>query len=131
MDQQARIEVLEEELRQRDERIQVLEDALGLNYTPPLVMCLTDKERKVLGAIIKKDIATKQMIMAAVYSDAHADGDVPDIKIVDVFVCKMRGKLKEFGIEIKTEWGIGYSMNAESRQKLKDLEDLTRSSIAH
>lgn len=38
----------------------------------------------------------------------------PDIKIVDVFVCKMRKKLRPYGITIDTVWGRGYLLTAES-----------------
>ncbi len=34
--------------------------------------------------------------------------DEREIKIVDVFVCKARKKLKPLGIEIETVWGRGY-----------------------
>jgi two-component system cell cycle response regulator CtrA len=41
--------------------------------------------------------------------------DEPDIKIVDVFVCKMRRKLKPYRIIIQTDWGRGYFLPAESK----------------
>lgn len=36
--------------------------------------------------------------------------DEPEIKIIDVFVCKLRKKLKPLGVEIQTVWGSGYRL---------------------
>lgn len=49
-------------------------------------------------------VATKQQIMAAIYG---SDEDAPEIKIVDVFVCKLRKKLPPTET-IETVWGTGY-----------------------
>lgn len=53
-------------------------------------------------------MASKQSIMMAMYCD-RIDED-PEIKIVDVFICKLRKKLKPFGVSIGTIWGQGYSL---------------------
>jgi two-component system cell cycle response regulator CtrA len=57
--------------------------------------------------------------MAALYS-LNPD-DPPEVKIVDVFVCKMRKKLKPFGIEIKTNWGESYEIPEESKARAREL----------
>ncbi|MER9912667.1 winged helix-turn-helix domain-containing protein [Mesorhizobium sp. M0050] len=36
--------------------------------------------------------------------------DEPELKIIDVFVCKLRKKLKPLGVEIQTVWGQGYRL---------------------
>jgi hypothetical protein len=41
-------------------------------------------------------------------------------KILDVWVCKMRKKLKPFGINIKTHWG-GYEMPEASKAIAREL----------
>lgn len=51
--------------------------------------------------------------MMAMYSD-RVDVE-PEIKIVDVFVCKLRKKLKPFGVSIVTVWGHGYSLEDRHR----------------
>lgn len=52
---------------------------------------------------------TKEGLLAIVYSD-RLDSDWPATKIIDVFVCKVRRKLKETNapFEIETVWGMGY-----------------------
>ncbi len=37
--------------------------------------------------------------------------DEPDIKIIDVFVCKLRKKLKGMGVAVQTDWGRGYRLS--------------------
>lgn len=38
------------------------------------------------------------------------EADEADIKIIDVFVCKIRKKLRPLGVEISTAWGRGYRL---------------------
>lgn len=55
--------------------------------------------------------------------------DEPELKIVDVFVCKLRKKLQEaFGLGacVKTNWGFGYSFDvAMARLHLPDADHVT------
>lgn len=97
-----RIEVLEERIRQ-------LEDILAPSaISIPIEWLLTSAEARIFAHLTTREVATKQSIMTALYSD-RPDDDI-EIKIVDVFVCKLRKKLKAFGVEILTVWGSGYSL---------------------
>jgi len=51
-------------------------------------------------------LLTKERFMSSLYADA----DAPDLKIVDVFVCKLRRKLAACGAAemIRTVWGRGH-----------------------
>lgn len=42
----------------------------------------------------------------------------PEIKIIDVFICKIRKKIEPLGIGIDSHWGKGYSLSAKSRLKI-------------
>lgn len=42
-------------------------------------------------------------------------------KIVDVVICKLRTKLKPFGLRIETVWSCGYYMPTEDRKKALKL----------
>ncbi len=48
--------------------------------------------------------------------------DEPEIKIVDVFVCKLRKKLTSAGFEtpIETVWGQGYVMPIDDDDQIPD-----------
>jgi two-component system, cell cycle response regulator CtrA len=80
---------------------------------------LTGKERAVLTLLVTRAgrICSKETVLANLYG-ASADKE-PEIKIVDVFICKVRHKLNELhpGIGeklIETVWGQGYMFPRES-----------------
>lgn len=72
---------------------------------------LTGKEWAVLEvlAIRKGMTLTKEVIMNHVYGGR----DEPEIKIVDVFICKIRRKLRLAGSDAtpETVWGRGYALH--------------------
>lgn len=101
-----------------EERVRQLEEALA----PSDVLarpewCLTGSEARVFSHLTTRDVATKQSIMMAIYSNRIDEN--PEIKIVDVFVCQMRKKLMLFGIEIATVWGQGYALADRHKYQLK------------
>ncbi|YBV98388.1 helix-turn-helix domain-containing protein [Phyllobacteriaceae bacterium JZ32] len=50
---------------------------------------------------------SSEQLMAALY---WADDEEPLIKIIDVFICKLRKKLRPLDIKIETIWGRGYRL---------------------
>lgn len=115
MDVERRLEVVEQENLLLRERIAFLEAILIDCVRLPVEWGLTQQETRVFGTLVNREVATKDAVMAALYSDrAGAEGEV-EPKIVDVFVCKIRKKLKPFGIEIRTVWGQGYALKADIR----------------
>jgi len=111
MRQQQEIETLRERVRQ-------LEDALVPEaVSVPIEWQLTAHEARLFAFLTTRDVATKPAIMQALYSD-RADED-PEIKIVDVFVCKLRKKVKPFGVDIETVWGRGYSLRDRSSFQMR------------
>lgn len=42
----------------------------------------------------------------------------PELKIIDVFVCKVRKKIEPLGIRIDTAWGKGYALAPGSQLKI-------------
>lgn len=70
----------------------------------------TWKETATLRSILsRKTITTKEMLL----NDLYAGRDEPELKIVDVFVCKVRRKLGEHHPMIETVWGRGYAPGAD------------------
>ncbi|WDZ77926.1 winged helix-turn-helix domain-containing protein [Ensifer adhaerens] len=55
----------------------------------------------------KGQVKSKEHLLNAIAS--HVD-DAPEIKIVDVFVCKIRKKIAGLGVSIETIWGGGYRL---------------------
>lgn len=71
---------------------------------------LTVKEFAILQLLVlrRNMIMTKETILSQIYSGM----DEPEIKIVDVFICKIRSKLTKAGLPsvISTVWGRGYTV---------------------
>lgn len=74
---------------------------------------LTGKEMGILTMLASNRGRTqsKEMLLSALYTRID---DEPEIKIIDVFVCKLRSKLAavhpDAGKTIETVWGRGYQM---------------------
>jgi len=88
---------------------------------------LTNKEYAILEllAMRKGTVLTKEMFLNHLYSSM----DEPEIKIIDVFVCKLRKKLAKAsgGVNyIETVWGRGYMLkdydSGATREFIKDDE---------
>lgn len=88
---------------------------------------LTNKEYAILEllAMRKGTVLTKEMFLNHLYSSM----DEPEIKIIDVFVCKLRKKLAKAsgGVNyIETVWGRGYMLkdydSGAVREFIKDDE---------
>lgn len=73
---------------------------------------LTAKEYACLEFLVARrgSTVTKEMFLAHLYG-GHNE---PEMKIIDVFVCKLRRKLKDAGVPglIETVWGRGYTIPA-------------------
>jgi two-component system, cell cycle response regulator CtrA len=118
-DPHLRRSLIEEENDELHEQVRLLEEAAhGVEMLPPELK-LTAKEERVVNALLARDVMTKEAIMTALYSDRP--NDVPEIKIVDVFVCKIRSKIKKHGLKIDTHWGRGYSMPPDSKAELRGM----------
>lgn len=118
MDVDARIDGLQAEVDRLQGRVDQLEAAMGMTLVAPLEWRLTPAEQRVFGVLMARDMASKDAIMAGVYRDAGRDE--AEIKIVDVFVCKIRAKLKAFQIPIETVWGQGYRLAVETKARVRE-----------
>lgn len=71
---------------------------------------LTVQQYKLAQYLIRRYPMTvkKDDLYDAVFAD-HGGGG-PDLKIVDVVVCKIRPKMAQLGLIIETAWGVGYRL---------------------
>ncbi|KAB1068868.1 helix-turn-helix domain-containing protein [Methylobacterium planeticum] len=115
MDVERRLEVVEQENLFLRERVAALESILTECYRPPVEWCLTGQEVRVFGCLVNREVATKDAIMTALYADRATVEEVAEPKIVDVFICKIRKKLRPYGVGIQTVWGQGYALDADTR----------------
>ena len=116
MDHAARLEIVDAENEELRERIVQLEELLGFRTLLPIEWRLTGKEAGLVGFLLTRPLASKADLMSALYS--LRPDEPPHEKIVDVFVCKVRKKLRPFGVEILTVWGQGYRIDKATRERL-------------
>lgn len=103
------IDTLRAENESLREEVRQLRDLLAPETTVvPIEWGLTPTETRVYAHLASRERATKESIYQALYSGAV--GENVEIKIIDVFVCKIRKKLRPFGVRIATIWGVGYRL---------------------
>jgi two-component system cell cycle response regulator CtrA len=75
-----------------------------------ILVKLTRMEFQLMELLtLRGDIVSREQVFAYLYMGR----DIPDTKILDVFICKIRGKLRRNGLElIETIWGRGYKVAA-------------------
>jgi two-component system, cell cycle response regulator CtrA len=86
---------------------------------------LTGKEFALLQVLMlrKNMVLTKDAILTQLYGGM----DEPELKIVDVFVCKIRKKLAQAGLNdfIGTVWGRGYTVRDQAGSNVRPETPLT------
>lgn len=111
---------LEEENDDLRARVRMLEELSGVNFEAPPQFGLTKNETVIFGLLLKNKVVMRSSMMLALYMHKQ---DEADIKIVDVWVCKIRRKLKPYGIEIGTQWGQGYFLTTDAKALAQSLLD--------
>lgn len=67
-----------------------------------------------LGEVFPR-VLSKDAALAWMY---QLTGEEPEIKIIDVYICKMRKKLDPIGVRIDTLWGKGYALALDAKPKI-------------
>lgn len=75
-----------------------------------ILVRLTRKEFDLMELLtVRGDVVSRDQVFDYLYGGV----DMPDPKILDVFICKIRGKLRRSGLNlIETVWGRGYKVAA-------------------
>lgn len=102
----------DDERYELEERVRQLEGVLKDDSWVPAGWGLTAIETTIINVLLKRSIATKEAIHAALYGDDDDGG--PDEKIIDVHICKLRPKISPFGLSIDTVWGQGFRLPPDS-----------------
>jgi two-component system cell cycle response regulator CtrA len=89
------------------------------------VVRLTGKEFELLRLLMlrKNMVLTKDAVLSHLYGGMEE----PEVKIVDVFVCKIRSKMAKAGLKdvIGTVWGRGYSVRDGSGETARTAIPVT------
>lgn len=110
---------LQSENEELKERIRQLEAMLGQTFDAHRKFGLTKAETKILGVLARVQVASRDAIHSLLYFDRP--NDVPDINIVNCFICKLRKKLRPHGIAIETDRNSGYFLSSATKAKLAEI----------
>jgi DNA-binding response OmpR family regulator len=102
----------------RDRCVQLLEQFGGIDWEPPPELRLRPRMRQVLGVLVRRRGLVSRDQIILVLEAFRVQRDELDPKNVDVYVCQLRKILTPHGIEIETQWGIGWRLLEPGRQKL-------------
>jgi len=114
MNWEARARELQKQVDDLEFRVESLEAAIN-DQGSVYFASLTSTEEKVAQLLRMRspNVVSKQAVLDLLYA-FRSDGEQPEIKIVDVFVCKIRPKLAPLSILIETAWGRGYFMSSDA-----------------
>jgi biotin operon repressor len=94
------------------ERVEALEAALGIDNPAPREYGLTRPEQEIFGMLRKASPGplARERAFVALYADRL---DPPNEKIIDVWVCKIRRKVRPYGYGIAPVRGVGWQLTHE------------------
>lgn len=80
---------------------------------------LTRQEALLFFALhaARPNVRSKEQLLTDIYSSRWGGDDEVEIKIIDVFVCKIRKKLAGMPVTIETDWGRGYRLRIEGKRQ--------------
>ncbi len=85
------------------------------------VFKMTRLQAAVFVAIIRRPEITKDQVHTAIEATRSPNADPTDQKMIDVVICHIRKKTKDYGIELRTVWGQGYMLAHSEREKVLAL----------
>jgi two-component system, cell cycle response regulator CtrA len=102
------------------ERIKQLEEMIGLRSELIDRLPIRGQAKVILSILHKAKGSTcsQKFIYDAIFGGRMIDVDLPDPKIVDVQICRLRKSLTPRGIEIGTARGCGWYLDEENRAKI-------------
>jgi DNA-binding response OmpR family regulator len=111
------------EIERLRDRVEELEGLLGLHLNLPNELGLTPLELKYIGFLMRKEIANQDMILTAVYGGLP-ECDQPNLKTIEVHICKIRKKLRAKGLSIKSRYNVGYYLEDSAKEALKKFSEI-------
>lgn len=117
---QEQLKMAEDELQDMKEKARTI-DGKQLDNCYGILFGLTRTEGLIMNILMQRAFVTRQAAMQLMYN-MRVD-DEPEEKIIDVYICKARQKLRKFGINIETNWGQGHMITPDNKMKVKEYVD--------
>jgi DNA-binding response OmpR family regulator len=123
---QLRVRVSELEMHVEELKFHINEIETGATNYADWPFRLTLGENTLLGFFMaKKDtVITRLQAFQFLYGLRHEDKQ-PDPKILDVWLVKLRRKLKPYGVAFETIWGVGWRLPLSSYSRLIQLRQFS------
>ena len=101
---------MSEDIHELKEKIRILEDALGQHDASyNLAFALPNKLGRILALLM---------------STPYVDGDTIEARLsiatpAKLAIMRLRRKLKPYGVEVKSQYALGYYLTPESKEKVR------------
>lgn len=111
------------ELEKLRERLAQLEGVIGLDRSakskiadafPKMEPALCE----ILAMLLKRDFVARDGLYTVLYG-ARPDGDMPDERVLDTQVCRLRSQLQPHGVTFETAKDAGWWMPKPQKTKLR------------
>lgn len=108
-----------EKIGELEEQVRQLKKVLVPVFITPVEWGLTRKQQALFCMLLKREIVTRDMLDAAEITGASITPNHSN-----VILYQLRKKLKKFGIQVKTEWGVGWRLvdRKNWQKRLTDAE---------
>ena len=107
------------ELQALRDRVEELEAILGLAGVAGIEhLPLTRSQAAILGMLCRRDFCSRDSLFVALYG-ARTEVLQPEVRVIDVYICRIRRLLGERGIVIQNRWGVGWWLKAEDKAKVR------------
>jgi hypothetical protein len=80
---------------------------------------LTVVEHAVFGALMARQMVSEDSIRTLLYSTRA--GDEPESNTISVFVCRLRGKLKPYGVGITNRFSEGWFITPADKSRIREI----------
>ena len=94
-----------EKIGELEEQVRQLKKLLVPAFVTPIEWRLTRKQQALFCMFLKRDLVTRDMLDAAAITGTSITPNYGN-----VILYQLRKKLKKFGIQIKSEWGLGWRL---------------------
>jgi DNA-binding response OmpR family regulator len=119
------------EIERLRERVTQLEGVIGFDrsHTGQIRIAFPKIEptlAEILAMLLKREFVTRDGLYAVLYG-TRPDNEMPDERVLDVQVCRLRSHLKPFGIAFETASGSGWYMPKPQKTKLRAVIEAGKS----
>jgi hypothetical protein len=111
------------EIQRLRDRIEELEGLLGIgceDLDRLAVLGLPAICSTILGLLLKRAVVSREAAYVVVYGN-RPETEQPQIKGLDVYVWRIRQRLRLHNVELKTQFRVGWYLTSGDKAKIKAL----------